>query len=146
MTEYKLMNYFKQFGEIIDFYQPFDVEKNQKKDFCFVTFKDCKVADEVLKNRMLVINGIEVRVNKVNYNPGFMASTNHTMYEMYKPPVSMPVYYNLAPFSENVMDFNSTCYNNYGYAHTECNYKTVHIVYPAVFKVCENYEEKKNYY
>lgn len=134
MTEDDIMNCFVQFGEIIDFHQPIDLETNQKKRFCFVTFKDFKVVDEILKNRVL-INGIEVNVDKVKYNPGFVGTKHLTMFGIYRPPVSMPGHYNFVPLSENIVDFNSPYHNGYGYgyAHTDYNYKNVNAFYPVSY-------------
>lgn len=74
MTEQDVRNYFVQFGQISEYQQPFDKMKNQKKGFCFITFEDTEVVNQVLKNPKQVINGKEVDVKKVKFNPETMTA------------------------------------------------------------------------
>ncbi|CAH1711748.1 RNA-binding protein squid-like [Aphis gossypii] len=74
MTEQDVRNYFLQFGQISEYQQPFDKMKNQKKGFCFITFEDSEVVNQVLKNPKQVINGKEVDVKKVKFNPETMTA------------------------------------------------------------------------
>lgn len=74
MTEQDVRNYFVQFGQISEYQQPFDKMKNQKKGFCFITFEDSDVVNQVLKNPKQTINGKEVDVKKVKFNPETMAA------------------------------------------------------------------------
>jgi len=74
MTEQDVRNYFGQFGQISEYQQPFDKMKNQKKGFCFITFEDSEVVNQVLKNPKQVINGKEVDVKKVKFNPETMTA------------------------------------------------------------------------
>lgn len=74
MTEQDVRNYFVQFGQISEYQQPFDKMKNQKKGFCFITFEDSEVVNQVLKNPKQVINGKEVDVKKVKFNPETMTA------------------------------------------------------------------------
>jgi len=69
MTEEDVRNYFVQFGQIIDFHQPFDKIKNQKKSYCFITFQDSEVVNQVLENPKRVINGNKIHVRKFKFNP-----------------------------------------------------------------------------
>lgn len=74
MTEQDVRNYFLQFGPIAEYQQPFDKMKNQKKGFCFITFEDSEVVNQVLKSPKQVINGKEVDVKKVKFNPETMTT------------------------------------------------------------------------
>ncbi|KAE9543463.1 hypothetical protein AGLY_002263 [Aphis glycines] len=69
MTEQDLRNYFVQFGQIIEFHQPFNKIKNQMRSYCFITFEYPEVVNQVLKNPKPIINGKEVDIQKVKFNP-----------------------------------------------------------------------------
>uniref|UniRef100_A0A1B6GXQ8 RRM domain-containing protein n=1 Tax=Cuerna arida TaxID=1464854 RepID=A0A1B6GXQ8_9HEMI len=74
ISDQDLKDYFGQYGEIAELQAPFDKIKNQRKGFCFITFKSTEVVQEVLKIPKQVINGKEVDVKKVKYNPETMGS------------------------------------------------------------------------
>ncbi|XP_027838434.2 RNA-binding protein squid-like [Aphis gossypii] len=68
ITEEDVRNYFVQFGQIIDFHQPFDKIKKQKKSYCFITFQDSEVVNQILENPKRVINGQKIHVRKFKFN------------------------------------------------------------------------------
>lgn len=72
ITDQDIKDYFGQYGEIAELQAPFDKIKNQRKGFCFITFKSTDVVQEVLKVPKQVINGKEIDVKKVKYNPETM--------------------------------------------------------------------------
>uniref|UniRef100_A0A1B6KAZ8 RRM domain-containing protein n=1 Tax=Graphocephala atropunctata TaxID=36148 RepID=A0A1B6KAZ8_9HEMI len=74
ISDQNIRDYFGQYGEIAELQAPFDKVKNQRKGFCFITFKSTEVVHEVLKVPKQVINGKEVDVKKVKYNPETMGS------------------------------------------------------------------------
>lgn len=72
ITDDHIRDYFGQYGEIAELQAPFDKVKNQRKGFCFITFKSSEVVQDALKMPKQVINGKEVDVRKVKYNPETM--------------------------------------------------------------------------
>lgn len=74
ISDEDLRSYFGQYGEIAELQAPFDKVKNQRKGFCFITFKSTEVVQEVLKNPKQTINGKEVDVKKVKFNPETMGA------------------------------------------------------------------------
>ena len=53
-------DYFSQFGNVIDMEVPIDKSTNQRKNYCFVTFDDIAVSQELLKTPKQIIGGKEV--------------------------------------------------------------------------------------
>ena len=49
--------------------QPFDKTKNERKNFCFITFEKEDCAKQLLKAGSTVINGVELEVKKVTPKP-----------------------------------------------------------------------------
>ena len=49
--------------------QPFDKTKNERKNFCFITFEKEDSAKQLLKVGSTVINGVELEVKKVTPKP-----------------------------------------------------------------------------
>lgn len=123
MTEYDLISHFQKFGEIVDFYQPFDAARNQKKNYCFMTFKDYRVVSQVLRFSILVINGIEVDVKKARFNPANMTSCEKSRKtnERREPPNNRPVHHDITTTVKNVPDNNCIYYDNYGRPYTVYN-------------------------
>ncbi|KAF0757945.1 RNA-binding protein squid-like [Aphis craccivora] len=69
ITEQNVRNYFVQFGQLSDYQRPFNKMKNQMRSYCFITFEDSEVVDQVLQNPKPVINGKEIDVQRVKFNP-----------------------------------------------------------------------------
>uniref|UniRef100_A0A8D8RZ29 RNA-binding protein squid n=1 Tax=Cacopsylla melanoneura TaxID=428564 RepID=A0A8D8RZ29_9HEMI len=76
ITEQDVRDYFSQYGTITEFQQPFDKTKNMKKGFCFISFDDQNVADQILANPKQVICGKEIDVKRVKFNPETMGSVS----------------------------------------------------------------------
>jgi len=57
--------HFAQFGAIAAVEQPFDKVKNERKNFCFITFEREDAAKKLLKEGSTTINGVELEVKKV---------------------------------------------------------------------------------
>jgi len=57
-------DYFSQFGNVIDMEVPIDKSTNQRKNYCFVTFDDIAVSQELLKTPKQTIGGKEVDVKQ----------------------------------------------------------------------------------
>lgn len=74
ISDQQVKDYFSQYGEVAEMQAPFDKLKNQRKGFCFITFKSIDVVQEALKMPKQVINGKEVDVKKVKFNPETMTS------------------------------------------------------------------------
>ena len=49
--------------------QPFDKTKNERKNFCFITFEKEDSAKQLLKVGSTVVNGVELEVKKVTPKP-----------------------------------------------------------------------------
>ena len=49
--------------------QPFDKTKNERKNFCFITFEKEDSAKQLLKAGTTTINGLELEVKKVTPKP-----------------------------------------------------------------------------
>ena len=49
--------------------QPFDKTKNERKNFCFITFAKEESAKQLLKAGSTTVNGVELEVKKVTPNP-----------------------------------------------------------------------------
>ncbi|EEB19943.1 RNA-binding protein squid, putative [Pediculus humanus corporis] len=69
-SEEDIRNFFGQFGTILEVELPFDKQKNQQKNFCFITFESEQVTNDLLKQPKQTINGKEVDVKKANPKAG----------------------------------------------------------------------------
>jgi len=74
ITDQQIKDYFGQYGEIAEVQAPFDKIKNQRKGFCFITYKSTEHVQEALKMPKQTINGKQVDVKKVKYNPETMGT------------------------------------------------------------------------
>ena len=61
----QIKRHFAQFGAIAKMEQPFDIIKNERKRFCFITFVYEDDAKNLLKQEKVYINGHELDVKKV---------------------------------------------------------------------------------
>lgn len=96
LNEEKLREYFEQYGQIKEIQWPFDKVKNQRRAYCFLTFANRETVNELLKRPKQTVNGIELDVKKVKYNPetmwpqgyGFYGRIprNYPPYGHYPPP------------------------------------------------------------
>lgn len=69
LKEESIREHFTKFGAVTEFEMPFDKEKNQRKNFCFVTFEREEVMKDVLKNSKHIIDQLEVEVKKATPRP-----------------------------------------------------------------------------
>jgi len=109
ITESDIKNYFSQYGSIIDFQHPFDKAKNQRKGFCFITFDDTEVVKQALANPKQTINGKEVDVKKVKFNPETMGGPGG------RPVRGANVMNSGPPFNSRSYPYNNPAYPGYGY-------------------------------
>ncbi|XP_055630134.1 RNA-binding protein squid-like [Toxorhynchites rutilus septentrionalis] len=61
--------YFAQFGNVVDVVIPYDVERKQHNNFCFVEYDSELGTNEALKEPKRTIRGKEVNVRRVTKNP-----------------------------------------------------------------------------
>jgi len=64
LAEDDIKEYFKTFGEIEDVELPFDKVKNERRAFCFVTFKDSAACDAASEKNKQELGGRTVDVKK----------------------------------------------------------------------------------
>ncbi|KAL7641778.1 UNVERIFIED_CONTAM: hypothetical protein RMT77_007652 [Armadillidium vulgare] len=65
ISDNDIKNYFSQYGKIIDVKTPFDQQRNKRKGFCFITFEEEQVVEDLLRNPQQTICGISVDLRKV---------------------------------------------------------------------------------
>jgi len=72
LSDDEIKTHFAQFGTIANIEQPFDKTKNERKNFCFITFDKEDVAKKLLKEGQVFINGHELEIKKVTQKqPGW---------------------------------------------------------------------------
>jgi len=69
LSDEEIKNHFAQFGSISQVEQPFDKTKNERKNFCFITFEKEESAKQLLKAGTTIVNGVELEVKKVTPKP-----------------------------------------------------------------------------
>merc|ERR1719295_818426 len=69
LSDDEIKNHFAQFGTITAVEQPFDKTKNERKNFCFITFEKEESAKQLLKAGTTIVNGVELEVKKVTPKP-----------------------------------------------------------------------------
>jgi len=69
MQEEAIRSHFSNFGTITDFEMPWDKEKDERKNFCFVTFEREEIMKEALKQSKQTISEVEVNVKKATPRP-----------------------------------------------------------------------------
>lgn len=69
ITDDDIKSHFGQFGNVVNVELPFDKQKNQRKNFCFITYDSEQVVTDLLKNPKQTINGKEVDVKKATPKP-----------------------------------------------------------------------------
>jgi len=67
----QIKSYFLQFGNITELEMPFDKTKNQRKNFCFITFEREETMKELLKSPKQKIGEFEVDVKRATPKSGF---------------------------------------------------------------------------
>jgi len=69
LSDEEIKAHFEQYGQIAQVEQPFDKTKNERKNFCFITFEKEESAKQLLKVGTTTINGVELEVKKVTPKP-----------------------------------------------------------------------------
>ena len=69
--------YFARFGNVTECEMPFDKTKNQRKNFCFVTFEREETMKELLKSPKQKIGDVEVDVKRATPKSGFCLCDDH---------------------------------------------------------------------
>ncbi|XP_021947283.1 RNA-binding protein squid isoform X2 [Folsomia candida] len=74
ISDDEIKTYFSQFGNVVEMEMPIDKVKNQRKGFCFITFDNEQIVQELLKTPKQTIAGKEVDVKKAQppQNPRMM--------------------------------------------------------------------------
>ncbi|MCL4137657.1 UNVERIFIED_CONTAM: hypothetical protein GTU68_027424 [Idotea baltica] len=72
LTDEEIKTFFTSYGSIVDVEMPFDKQKNQRKGFCFITFEQEQVVNDLLKTPKQTINGHQVDVKKATPKPDQM--------------------------------------------------------------------------
>ena len=67
--------YFARFGNVTECEMPFDKTKNQRKNFCFVTFEREETMKELLKSPKQKIGDVEVDVKRATPKSGIVFVT-----------------------------------------------------------------------
>lgn len=70
MSDETIKDFFSRFGTITECEMPFDKTKNQRKNFCFVTFEREETMKEILKEPRQKIGEVEVDVKRATPKPG----------------------------------------------------------------------------
>nr|ALS04680.1 RNA-binding protein squid [Pseudodiaptomus poplesia] len=65
ISDEEIKKHFTQFGSIAGVEQPFDKTKNERKNFCFITFDKEESAKQLLKLGTTTINGIDLDIKRV---------------------------------------------------------------------------------
>merc|ERR1711956_76682 len=72
-------NHMATFGTIANIEQPFDKIKNERKNFCFITYESENVAKQLLKEGTVYISGNELEVKKVTPKPQYPGGMDPNM-------------------------------------------------------------------
>jgi len=65
LSDEDIKKHFTQFGSIALVEQPFDKSKNERKNFCFITFDKEDAAKQLLKLGTTTVNGVELDIKRV---------------------------------------------------------------------------------
>ena len=69
ITDDQIKTFFSQFGTIANVEQPFDKTKNERKNFCFITFEKEENAKKLIKEGTVFLEGHELDVKTVVQKP-----------------------------------------------------------------------------
>ena len=65
LSDEEIKEFFSTYGTIASLEQPFDKTKNERKNFCFITYEKEETARKLLKEGTVTIKGHELEVKKV---------------------------------------------------------------------------------
>jgi len=71
LEDEQIKEYFSKFGNVTECEMPFDKTKNQRKNFCFITFEREETMKELLKSPKQKIGDIEVDVKRATPKSGY---------------------------------------------------------------------------
>jgi len=71
LEDEQIKEYFSTFGNVTECEMPFDKTKNQRKNFCFITFEREETMKELLKSPKQKIGDIEVDVKRATPKSGY---------------------------------------------------------------------------
>ncbi|EDW24145.1 GL23974 [Drosophila persimilis] len=69
ISDEEIQTYFSQFGNIVEVEMPFDKQKSQRTDFCFITLDSEQVVTDLLKTSIQKISVKEVDVKRATPKP-----------------------------------------------------------------------------
>jgi len=72
LTDAQIKEHFEQFGSIANVEQPFDKTRNERKNFCFITFEKEDAAKQLLKLGTTTVNGIDLDIKRVTVKDPLM--------------------------------------------------------------------------
>lgn len=72
LSDEEIKEFFSKHGAIAAVEQPFDKAKNERKNFCFITFEREETAKKLLKEGSVTVKGHELEIKKVTPKPGNM--------------------------------------------------------------------------
>jgi len=72
LTDQEIKEHFETFGSIVNVEQPFDKTRNERKNFCFITFEKEEAAKQLLKIGTTTINGVELDIKRVTVKDPLM--------------------------------------------------------------------------
>jgi len=72
LTDAEIKEHFEQFGNIANIEQPFDKTKNERKNFCFITFEKEDAAKQLLKLGTTTVNGHDLDIKRVTVKDPLM--------------------------------------------------------------------------
>ena len=72
LSDEEIKSFFEQYGAIVTVEQPFDKMKNERKNFCFITFEKEEPAKKLLKEESVNVNGNDLVIKKVTPKQGDM--------------------------------------------------------------------------
>merc|ERR1739838_321765 len=79
LSDDEIKNHMATFGTIANIEQPFDKIKNERKNFCFITYESENVAKQLLKEGTVYISGTELEVKKVTPKPQYPGGMDPNM-------------------------------------------------------------------
>ncbi|XP_040565067.1 RNA-binding protein squid isoform X2 [Lepeophtheirus salmonis] len=69
ISDEDIKTHFSQYGPVANVEQPFDKTKNERKNFCFITFEKEEPAKKLLKEGTVTLKGAELEIKKVTPKP-----------------------------------------------------------------------------
>ncbi|CAB4061596.1 SQD [Lepeophtheirus salmonis] len=77
ISDEDIKTHFSQYGPVANVEQPFDKTKNERKNFCFITFEKEEPAKKLLKEGTVTLKGAELEIKKVTPKPDIRGMVGH---------------------------------------------------------------------